>query len=90
MAVVRYLINTTEKYKVDSEYEAAQLINEFKEDEGTYHIVDYKVTEKYDKGLDCEYFIVTVKKVFNTNEKQIENRNVPYYNLPDAMEGNYE
>ena len=76
----KYLITTTEIYRVDDEIEVQNLIEEAKHDP-MYNLVKYnrEYTEKKSKGeVVDEWYKVTLVKSFN-NEKEPERRiNVMY------------
>lgn len=60
----KYLLKTTEVYRVDMEEEAEKLVAE--EKEGTAEVTETNIKKKTTK--DDEYFLVTIKKTIN-NEK---------------------
>ena len=71
---MKYLINVTETYRVDTEQEAADLINEAKTN-GSYILSKYSSAKKEKKAkgeiLD-EWYHVALAKTFN-DEKEPEN-----------------
>ena len=71
---MRYLINVTEVYRVDTEAEAAELINEAKAS-GSYALSKYSSTKKERKAkgeVIDEWYHVVLVKTFN-DEKEPEN-----------------
>lgn len=64
----KYLLKTTEVFRVDSESEAELLIEETKAD-SSFELTDYSVKKKTTK--DDEYFLVTFKKKFNDEKNPI-------------------
>lgn len=77
---MKYLINITEIYRVDSEEEATELINSAKE-ESAYDLSKYSSTkkEKKSKGdVIDEWYRVTLVKTFNDEKDPISTVNVNY------------
>lgn len=56
------LMQTDEKYEVDTEQEAEELIKKAKE---KYNITKYSTTYKYKKSEEREYWVVTLRKDFS-------------------------
>lgn len=59
---MKYLLTTVEKYRVDTEAEASQTINEAKTN-GGYALIKYNCEHKEKK--DDDYYVVTLTKGFN-------------------------
>ena len=73
--MARYLIETTEVYRVDGEFEATELIEEAKQDD-KYTLAKYTSTkkERTQKGevVDSYYKVSLVKKFNNEKEPEDE------------------
>jgi len=68
---MKYLINTTEVYRVDSEAEAAQLINDAKQESGYIlgkYTSQYKERKQKGEVIDS-YWKVTLTKNFNSEKE---------------------
>ena len=79
---MKYLISTTETYRVDSEGEAQQLINEAKE-ESMYELKKYTSVRKTRKSkgeVIDEWFQVTLTKVFDDEKEPCGQATVKYTN----------
>ena len=77
---MRYLLNTTEKYRVGTVEEAEALHEEFLKD-NTYTLTSFGYTTKYikQKGqIIEEYQVVTVKKAFNEEKEPGVDVNIKY------------
>ena len=75
-----YLINTTEVYRVDTEKEAAELINKAKQDR-EYDLAKYSSTkkERKQKGeIIDEWYQVSLTKKFNDEKDPISVVNIKY------------
>ena len=75
-----YLINTTEVYRVDTEKEAAELINKAKQDR-EYDLAKYSSTkkERKQKGeIIDEWYRVSLTKKFNDEKDPISVVNIKY------------
>lgn len=79
--VKKYLLKTTETYRVESYPEVEMFENELRNDDN-FTLIDFGYTEKFDKKTEQEYFVVRVKKVFNA-EKEISNRVAITYEIPE-------
>lgn len=66
--MARYLIKTTETWRVDTVDDALAMREEMSADLA-YDLNEFKYTEKYDKKHDEEYVVVNVKKSI-TSEKE--------------------
>lgn len=78
--MAKYLITVTETYRVDTEEEAARLIEEAK-DNNTYTLSKYSSVhkERKQKGeIIDEYEKVTLTKVFNDEKEPYSNVMVNY------------
>jgi hypothetical protein len=64
----RYLIKTTETWRVDTVADALAMREEMSSDLN-YDLNEFKYTEKYDKKSDEEYVLVTVKKNITTEKE---------------------
>ena len=77
---MRYLVNTTEVYRVDTEAEAAALINEAKQD-SAWVLSKYSSVKKERKSkgeIIDEWYHVTLVKTFNDEKEPAEVVNVIY------------
>lgn len=77
---MRYLINTTEVYRVDTEAEGAALINEAKQD-SSFTLSKYSSVKKERKSkgeVIDEWYHVTLVKSFNDEKEPAEIVNVIY------------
>ena len=77
---MKYLINTTEVYRVDT-IEAVEALNEEVKSDGRYEVASftYKAKNKKLKGeIIDEWYQVTVKKVFNDEKDPITSVAVRY------------
>lgn len=74
---MKYLINTVETYRVDTEPEAEALITEAKNDV-KFILSKYTCQKKEDKKIDDEYYIVTLNKVFNDVKDPISEVAIDY------------
>lgn len=78
--MAKYLVSTTETYRVDSEEEAARLIEEAKND-NSYVLSKYSSVhkERKQKGeIIDQYERVTLVKVFNDEKEPYSNVMVNY------------
>ena len=76
----KYLVSTTETYRVDTENEATKAIEEAKQD-GSYVLGKYtsEHKERKSKGeLIDEYWKLTLTKLFNDIKEPDSNINVSY------------
>lgn len=76
----KYLLETSEKYRVDSESEVATLLNEAKND-GRYILAKYssvKKETKVKKEIVDEYFVVTLTKKFDDAKEPTGEASVEY------------
>lgn len=83
-----YLINATEVYRVDTEKEAAELINNAKQDR-EYDLTKYSSTkkERKQKGeIIDEWYQVTLVKKFN-DEKEPTDHISLYYTTSTNFDG---
>lgn len=64
---MRYLLKTVETWRVDTVADALNMREEMSSDLN-YDLTEFKYTEKYDKKMDEDYVLVTVKKTI-TSEK---------------------
>ena len=77
---MKYLINTTEVYRVDT-IEAAEALNEEVKADGRYEVASftYKIKNKKLKGeVIDEWYQVTIKKVFNDEKDPFTSVSVNY------------
>ncbi len=77
---MRYLVNTTEIYRVDTEAEATALINEAKSDP-SFSLTKYSSTKKERKSkgeIIDEWYHVTLVKTFNDEKEPAEIVNIIY------------
>lgn len=77
---MKYLLNTTEVYRVSSEAEAAALIDSAKKESG-YILSKYssQFKERKQKGEVIDsYFKVTLVKEFNSEKEPIVNIEITY------------
>ena len=77
---MRFLVNTTEVYRVDTEAEGAALINEAKQD-SSYILSKYSSTKKERKAkgeVIDEWYHVQLVKVFNDEKDPIQTTNIIY------------
>ena len=74
---MKYLINTVETYRVDTEPEAEALITEAKNDV-KFILSKYTCQKKEDKKIDDEYYIVTLNKAFNDGKDPISEVTIDY------------
>lgn len=84
--MAKYLIDTTETYRVDSEAEVEQLITEAKKD-GSYILAKYSSVHKEKKAkgvVEDEWFKVTLVKKFN-DEKEPNDIIVVNYDTESAF-----
>jgi len=68
---MKYLLNTTEIYRVDTEAEATELINEAKND-GNYILSKYSSVKREQKAkgeVIDEWYKVTLVKTFNAEKE---------------------
>jgi hypothetical protein len=68
---MKYLLNTTEIYRVETEEEATELINEAKSD-GNYILSKYSSVKKEQKSkgeVIDEWYRVTLVKTFNAEKE---------------------
>lgn len=68
---MKYLLNTTEIYRVDTETEATELINEAKND-GNYILSKYSSVKREQKAkgeVIDEWYKVTLVKTFNAEKE---------------------
>ncbi len=72
-----YLLNVTEKYRVDTIEEALKMRDEA-QSSMDYELQSFGYVTKVDKKFDEEYQVVTLKKVINT-EKAPSNGVKVYY-----------
>lgn len=83
---MKYLINTTEVYRVDSENEAAQLIENAKQESGYIlgkYTSQYKERKQKGEVIDS-YWKVTLNKQI-TSEKEPECQTVIKYEIESAF-----
>ena len=69
----KYLINTVETFRVDSESEAKQFVEDMSDCGGEIvkHSIEYK--EQKSKGEDVQsWYRVTIKRVFNDEKDPID------------------
>jgi len=64
----KYLLTINEAYRVDMEEESVVLIDEMKAD-NSFELVSYNVVKKTTK--EDEYFVVKVKKLFNSEKAPV-------------------
>lgn len=79
---MRYLISTTETYRVDSEAEAQQIINDAK-NEAMYELKKYtsqRKTKKSKGEVVDEWFQVTLTKIFDDEKEPSGQASVKYTN----------
>lgn len=79
--MARYLIETTEMYRVDSEQEAASLIEAAKHD--AYGVVKYSSThkERKQKGeIVDEWYRVSLTRKFTDEKEPVEDVGINYTN----------
>ena len=62
-----YLLNVTEKYRVDTIEEALKMRDEA-QSSMDYELQSFGYVTKVDKKFDEEYQVVTLKKVINTEK----------------------
>lgn len=78
--MLEYLINTTEVYRVDTEKEAAELINNAKQDK-QYELAKYSSVKKEQKQkgeVIDEWYQVTLVKKFNAEKEPISHVSINY------------
>lgn len=83
---MKYLLNTTEVYRVDSEAEAAQLIENAKQESGYIlgkYTSQYKERKQKGEVIDS-YWKVTLTKEF-TSEKEPELQTTIKYEMESAF-----
>ena len=76
----RYLIKTTDVYRVDTLAEVEQFHSELKND-ANFELgrLDYQKKKKKKKGeIVDEYCLVTVKKIFNCEKEPMSNIDIAY------------
>jgi len=73
--VNRFALNAVETYRFETEMAAEQFHDELKSD-GRFELVSWSITLKEDKKAEAEYYVVKIKKVFNT-EKHLVNKYLP-------------
>lgn len=74
----KYLINTVETFRVDSEAEAKQFVEDISDCGGEVvkHSIEYK--EQKSKGEVVQsWYRVTIKRVFNDEKDPIDSYNLP-------------
>ena len=74
---MRYLLNVTETYRVDTVNEALELRDEFNT-APEYDLQSFKYTTKFNKKTEEEYQVVQVKKVINTEKHPVSGVKVHY------------
>ena len=75
-----YLINTTEVYRVNTEKEATELINNAKQDK-QYELAKYSSVKKEQKQkgeVIDEWYQVTLVKKFNAEKEPISHVSISY------------
>jgi hypothetical protein len=80
--MAKYLINTTEVYRVDTEEEATELIEEAKKD-SQYTLSKYSSVQKERKSggeVIDSWFRITLTKVFDDEKEPENNIEVVYDN----------
>ena len=65
--MARWLLNVTEKYRVDTIEEALKMRDEAQSDIN-YELQSFGYVTKVDKKFDEEYQVVTLKKVINVEK----------------------
>ena len=65
---MRYLLNVTEKYRVDTEEEAQALIDEAKK-ASVYELTKYSSTAKENKRTEETWYVVSLTKIFQTEKE---------------------
>lgn len=86
----KYLISTTEVYRVDNDTEAEKLIAEAKND-NKYELKKYNCENKVRKSkgeIEDEWVKVTLTKTF-TDEKEPDGNIDVYYSSPEATGEGY-
>ena len=86
----KYLISTTEVYRVDNDSEAEALINEAKND-GKYTLKKYNCENKERKvkgEIEDQWVRVTLTKVFD-DEKEPVGSYLPSYGYPASDERSF-
>lgn len=79
--MARYLIETTEIYRVDSEAEASELINKAKQD--AYGVVKYSSVHKERKAkgeIVDEWYRVSLTRKFTDEKEPVEDVGINYTN----------
>lgn len=66
--MARYLLNVTEKYRVDTVEEALQMRDEANDD-FNFELQSFQYVTKFNKKTEEEYQIVTLKKVINVEKE---------------------
>ncbi len=78
---MKYLLNTTEVYRFESENEVTKFLDEVKSNQGKYTLVKYSTVhkEKKSKGeIEDEWYRVTVVKSFNEEKEPMYQYDVNY------------
>lgn len=78
--MLEYLINTTEVYRVNTEKEATELINNAKQDK-QYELAKYSSVKKEQKQkgeVIDEWYQVTLVKKFNAEKEPVSHVSINY------------
>jgi len=75
--MARYLLNVTEKYRVDTVEEALAMRDDAQNDT-TYELQSFQYVTKVNKKSGEEYQVVTLKKVINTEKEPVSGVKVNY------------
>ena len=75
--MARYLLNVTEKYRVDTVEEALAMRDDAQNDTA-YELQSFQYVTKVNKKSGEEYQVVTLKKVINTEKEPVSGVKVNY------------
>ena len=74
---MKYLLDVTERYKVNTVNEALEMRDEMNK-AAEYELQSFQYTTKFDKKTEEEYQIVKVKKIVNTEKDPVSGVQVKY------------
>lgn len=75
--MARWLLDNTERYRVDTVNEALEMRDEFSH-QPEYDLNTFKYVTKFNKKTEEEYQVVTVKKIINTEKDPVSGVQVRY------------
>jgi len=75
--MARYLLNVTEKYRVDTIEEALQMRDEA-QDNMAFDLQSFQYVTKVNKKTEEEYQVVTLKKIVNSEKEPTSGAQVKY------------